>query len=179
MVIITKRILNAFGRQHADAAEALNDWYKTVENADWKSLNDVRRQFNSVDYVGNERFVFNIRGNNYRLGAMIFSTNARCTFVSLVPTLNMTELMLQPSNFFIMNRIDNEEQYQQVMALIETYLQKVTTLGSFSALTSEEADELARLSKLAEVWEDSIPLMPIPLPPPQNRPSRVRVADSR
>ncbi len=85
MVIITKRILNAFGRRHADAAEALNDWYKTVEAADWKNLNDVKRQFNSVDYVGNERFVFNIRGNNYRLVAMIFF-DKRTLYIRFVGT---------------------------------------------------------------------------------------------
>ncbi len=74
-----------------------------------------------------------------------------------------------------MNRIENEEHYAQVMALIETYLQKVTKLGSFDALTAEEADELARLSVLAEAWEDSIPLMPIPVP----EHARTRIADSR
>lgn len=32
----------------------------------------MKAMFNSVDAVGNDRFVFNIRGNNYRLVAMIF-----------------------------------------------------------------------------------------------------------
>jgi len=70
--------------------------------------------------------------------------------------------------------VNTTQDYQQVKALIETYLQKVTTLGSFSALSAEEADELARLSRLAEAWEDSIPLMPIAVPTQ----TRVRVADS-
>lgn len=67
--------------------------------------------------------------------------------------------LLRPADF-----VNTTKDYQQVKALIETYLQKVTTLGSFSALSAEEADELARLSRLAEAWEDSIPLMPIAVP---------------
>ena len=43
-----------------------------ARDADWSSLNDVRKTFNSVDYVGNDHFVFNIRGNRYRLVVMIF-----------------------------------------------------------------------------------------------------------
>jgi HTH-type transcriptional regulator/antitoxin HigA len=81
----------------------------------------------------------------------------------------------QPFNFVGMERIENEEQYEQVMARIETYLQKVTKLGSFDSLNAEEADDLARLSLLAEAWEDSIPLMPIPVP----EHARTRVAGSR
>ena len=72
MVIISKTILNEFGRRHAGAAETLNEWYAAVEEADWKNLNEVKARFNSVDYVGDNRFVFNIRGNHYRLVALIF-----------------------------------------------------------------------------------------------------------
>jgi mRNA interferase HigB len=38
-----------------------------VCNAHWKNLADMRNDFNSVDYVGNQRYVFNIKGNSYRL----------------------------------------------------------------------------------------------------------------
>lgn len=50
------------------------------------------------------------------------------------------------------------------MAHIETFLQKATASGGFASLTLEEADELAKLSLLAEAYEDSIPLMPIKVP---------------
>lgn len=32
----------------------------------------MKKTFNSVDAVGNDRYVFNIKGNNYRIVAMIF-----------------------------------------------------------------------------------------------------------
>lgn len=58
------------------------------------------------------------------------------------------------------------------MATVETYLQKVTAQGGFSGLTTDEANELAHLSELAENYEDSIPLMPIRMP--QGIPEMIR-----
>ena len=37
------------------------------EKAEWKNLSDIKVDFLSADYVGNQHYVFNIRGNNYRL----------------------------------------------------------------------------------------------------------------
>ncbi|WP_416864447.1 MAG: type II toxin-antitoxin system HigB family toxin [Imperialibacter sp.] len=65
-------ILQEFGKSHADAIEPLNDWWAKTRKADWATLQDIRNTFNSVDYVGNDRYVFNIKGNKYRLVAMIF-----------------------------------------------------------------------------------------------------------
>ena len=58
----------------------------------------------------------------------------------------------------------NHTEYQQLMARIETFLQKATKAGGFDALTPEESDELTQMSELAEAYEDSIPLMPIKVP---------------
>jgi HTH-type transcriptional regulator/antitoxin HigA len=58
----------------------------------------------------------------------------------------------------------NEKDYRELMTRIETFLQKATIGNGFASLTPEEADQLAQLSKLAEVYEDSIPLMPIKMP---------------
>lgn len=54
--------------------------------------------------------------------------------------------------------------YQQLMAKIETLLQKATAGGGFVALKPDEATELAQLSEWAEDYEDNIPLMPIKVP---------------
>jgi mRNA interferase HigB len=72
VVVISKTILVAFGQKHADAAEPLNDWWIVAKGKQWKSLHDIKKDFSSVDFVGNDRFVFNIKGNKYRLVAMIF-----------------------------------------------------------------------------------------------------------
>lgn len=46
-------------------------------------FNEMKAIFNSVDAVGNDRFVFNIRGNNYRLVAMIFF-DIRTVFIRFI-----------------------------------------------------------------------------------------------
>lgn len=72
MVILIKRTLQDFAKLHPLAAGPLNNWYEVAKSADWGQFADIKRAFNSVDYVGNDRYVFNIRGNTYRLVAMIF-----------------------------------------------------------------------------------------------------------
>lgn len=61
-------------------------------------------------------------------------------------------------------KISSEQEYKQVMETIEAYLVKATKAGGFHALDKEERDSLQILSKLAESWEDDIPLMPIRQP---------------
>jgi HTH-type transcriptional regulator/antitoxin HigA len=60
--------------------------------------------------------------------------------------------------------IHNEEEYQLVMEKVESYLQKATRGGGFHTLSPPERDDLQHLSRLAEGWEDQIPLMPIRQP---------------
>lgn len=85
MVILSWPVLRGFGIQHPDAAKALKEWYEEVSLADWRNLADVRHFSNLVDYVGNFRYVFNIRGNRYRLiAAIVFAT--RTVFIKFVGT---------------------------------------------------------------------------------------------
>ena len=52
---------------YEDSRVALERWYDIAEKAEWRNLSDIKVDFPSVDYVGNQHYVFNIRGNNYRL----------------------------------------------------------------------------------------------------------------
>jgi mRNA interferase HigB len=72
MVVISYGTLRAFFEMHPDSKEALNNWYRLTLSDDWSSFHEMKAMFGSVDAVGNDRFVFNIRGNHYRLIAMIF-----------------------------------------------------------------------------------------------------------
>lgn len=71
MRIVTFSKIKAFINAHAGADVALREWYFKTKRSDWGKLNDVKLTFNSVDYVGNDRYVFNIKGNDYRLVAII------------------------------------------------------------------------------------------------------------
>ena len=54
-----------------DSRVALERWYDIAEKAEWKNLSDIKVDFLSADYVGNQHYVFNIRGNNYRLVVVV------------------------------------------------------------------------------------------------------------
>ncbi len=85
MVIISKTILIEFAAHHSDSIEALNKWYNESKKADWNNFSDVKKSFNTTDYIGNDRYVFNIKGNRYRLVAMIFF-DIRTVFIRFVGT---------------------------------------------------------------------------------------------
>ncbi len=61
-------------------------------------------------------------------------------------------------------QINTEAEYKQVMEKVEAYLQTATQKGGFHLLDAAQRADLHYLSKLAESWEDKIPLMPIPQP---------------
>lgn len=71
MEIISFRKLREFFEKDPNSRVALQDWYKRTQKANWNSFSDVKQTFNSVDSVGNKRYVFNIKGNHYRLVALI------------------------------------------------------------------------------------------------------------
>ena len=71
MRIVTFARIQDYVKNHTNTETALFDWYIKTKNAEWNNLSDVKLTFNSVDYVGNNRFVFNIKGNNFRIVAII------------------------------------------------------------------------------------------------------------
>lgn len=85
MVIITKRKLIEFYSVELNAKEAILKWYYEAVLNDWQKFSDVKQTFNSVDNVGNDRFVFNVGGNKYRIVAMIHFTT-RTIYIRFVGT---------------------------------------------------------------------------------------------
>ena len=77
MRIFTEQALKEFVQKHPESRTALQVWSKAVKKSEWKNFADVRKTldvrktFNSVDFVGGQRYVFNIKGNEYRLVAVI------------------------------------------------------------------------------------------------------------
>lgn len=67
MRIIAKSTLRAFWERHPNAEEPLLAWYRETEKADWASPAQVKTQYRSASFVGENRVIFNIKGNDYRL----------------------------------------------------------------------------------------------------------------
>ena len=72
MRIIAKAAIKEFSAKHRDAKNALVHWYIVTYESHWVCFSDIKRAFNSVDYIGDNLYVFNIKGNKYRLIARIF-----------------------------------------------------------------------------------------------------------
>lgn len=67
MHIITTKKINQYAEQYPEAAHGLYTWVKVVEKANWSSLNGLKATYPSADMVGDNRYVFNIKGNHYRM----------------------------------------------------------------------------------------------------------------
>ena len=71
MKILKFKLLKDFARKHPDSADALMRWAEYVEKTEWKSHAELKQAFPSADYVGNDRYVFNISGNKFRLVTIV------------------------------------------------------------------------------------------------------------
>lgn len=85
MVIITKSKIVEFYKTETKAKESLLLWYNIVLMSDWDDFHSVKQTFNSVDSIGNDRYVFNVGGNKYRIVAMIHF-NKRTIYLRFVGT---------------------------------------------------------------------------------------------
>jgi mRNA interferase HigB len=85
MVIVSRRAIHEYASTKSQATEALNEWYLKAKAADWTNLADVKNIVNSVDYVGNDNYVFNVKSNQYRLIARIIFP-VRTVFIRFIGT---------------------------------------------------------------------------------------------
>ncbi len=67
MRVISISALREYWEKYPDAEQPLKEWYVKTCRATWHNLSEMRNDFNSVDYVGNQHYVFNVKGNQYRL----------------------------------------------------------------------------------------------------------------
>jgi mRNA interferase HigB len=87
MRIISKKTLKDFYEQsrYSDSKNALESWHKEVLKLNWKNPNEVKKMYRSASIIGNEKIVFNIAGNKYRL---IVTVNyyAKIVFIKFIGT---------------------------------------------------------------------------------------------
>ena len=67
MRVIAKRTLREYWEKHPECEQPLLSWYKVTFKAQWKNFNELKQQFGTCKVVGNDRIVFKIKGNQYRL----------------------------------------------------------------------------------------------------------------
>lgn len=67
MRVIAKSTLREFWEKHRDAEIPLKTWYALVDRADWQTTQDVKAMFGNAGFVADNRVIFNIKGNKYRI----------------------------------------------------------------------------------------------------------------
>ena len=71
MRIISRKKLREFWEHHPDARASLESWFADVKQADWETPNDIKNVYRNTSFIANNRIVFNIKGNKYRLIIMV------------------------------------------------------------------------------------------------------------
>ena len=84
-LIIAKSTLRSFWEKHADSEQYLKTWYETAKTSSWKSPNDIKKTYANASIVANNRVVFNIKGNAYRL-IVQFNYEREWAFIRFIGT---------------------------------------------------------------------------------------------
>lgn len=71
MRVVSRKKIVDFYSLHANSKTALEEWYQKITKRNFSNLNELKGVFSTADYVGNNRIVFNIKGNDYRLIAIV------------------------------------------------------------------------------------------------------------
>lgn len=67
MRVISIKTLRDFWTIHPHAMQPLLAWHDEVSKAEWRQPADIKAHYGNASFVGNNRVVFNIKGNDYRL----------------------------------------------------------------------------------------------------------------
>ncbi len=78
MRIIRTKPLIEFSKKHPQAQQPLRVWVKEAKNTTWQTPHDVKLFYRSADIIADNRIIFNISGNKYRL---IVKINYNCSVV--------------------------------------------------------------------------------------------------
>ncbi len=87
MRIITKKRLDDFVKQNPDAKTSMKFWHDVVSANSFFTVQEVIQVFNTADFIGNERLVFNIARNKYRLIAKFrFHPRSQRVYIRFIGT---------------------------------------------------------------------------------------------
>jgi len=83
MIVFSYPAIKRFIEEHGDAADAMNNWYSVMKLTEFANYRELKEMFGTIEGVGNDRYVFDIKGNKYRVVAMIHF-NVRTVYIRFV-----------------------------------------------------------------------------------------------
>ena len=72
MKVIGQAILIDYSNNHADVASQMSAWIAEAKEAKWATPNDIKARYVNASFLSDNRIVFNIKGNKYRLDTKIY-----------------------------------------------------------------------------------------------------------
>ncbi len=85
MQIISIKTLRDFWQAHASAEAPLKAWYHEARISNWRSFQDIKKRYRHADVLADNRVVFDLKGNTYRLVVRI-NYQSGCIFIRFVGT---------------------------------------------------------------------------------------------
>ncbi len=85
MRIIALGTLRDFWIKHPDALEPLSAWYAIASRVRWASPVDVKAAYRNASFLADNRVVFNIKGNDYRL-VVAMHYNRQIVYIRFIGT---------------------------------------------------------------------------------------------
>jgi mRNA interferase HigB len=71
MILVGQDKIDAFVKRNAQAREPMQAWVAEVKHAQWKTPQHIKNRYRSADFLKNNRVIFNVKGNSYRLVAKV------------------------------------------------------------------------------------------------------------
>jgi len=85
MRIISRKRLKEYWEEHPDTEEPLRAWYADAKQAYWTKPADIKDVYRNASFVANNRVIFNIKGNDYRLVVWI-RYEYGCVYIRFIGT---------------------------------------------------------------------------------------------
>ncbi|MCW3083416.1 MAG: addiction module toxin RelE [Bacteroidetes bacterium] len=67
MRVISKKVLREFWEKHSDSEQQLKAWFREADTSKWKSPKEIKKKYPGASFLNDNRVVFNIKGNTYRI----------------------------------------------------------------------------------------------------------------
>ena len=85
MHVISVKTLREYWLTHPDVEQALKAWHAEASKSTWRTPDDIKQRYRSADFLADNRVVFNIKGNTYRLVVQIHY-NTKIVYVRFIGT---------------------------------------------------------------------------------------------
>ncbi len=75
MKVLGRDRISDFAKKHAAAKKALEAWFSDAESSSWNTPQDIKDRHRSADFLSDNRVIFNVKGNHFRLIVKVWYQN--------------------------------------------------------------------------------------------------------